>query len=66
MPSPIAPNGIRPYSTFFADIFPAIRAGALSYLLKEVTPDELADAVRAAAGGEAVLHPGWPLGWSPS
>jgi NarL family two-component system response regulator LiaR len=40
-----------------ADIFPAIRAGALSYLLKEVTPDELADAVRAAARGEAVLHP---------
>ncbi|MGA9310543.1 MAG: response regulator transcription factor, partial [Pseudonocardiaceae bacterium] len=40
-----------------ADIFPAIHAGALSYLLKEATPDELADAVRAAAAGEAVLHP---------
>lgn len=38
-------------------IFPAIRAGALSYLLKNVGPEELADAVRKAAGGEAVLHP---------
>lgn len=40
-----------------ADIFPAIHAGALSYLLKEATPDELAAAVRAAGAGEAVLHP---------
>lgn len=38
-------------------IFPAIRAGALSYVLKEVGPDELVDAVRKAAKGEAVLHP---------
>jgi len=38
-------------------IFPAIRAGALSYVLKEVGPGELADAVRKAANGEAVLHP---------
>jgi two-component system, NarL family, response regulator LiaR len=38
-------------------IFPAIRAGALSYLLKDVSPVELADAVRKAARGEAVLHP---------
>jgi len=38
-------------------IFPAIRAGALSYLLKEIGPDELADAIRKAARGEAVLHP---------
>ena len=38
-------------------IFPAIRAGALSYVLKEVGPDELAEAVRKAADGEAVLHP---------
>lgn len=38
-------------------IFPAIRAGALSYLLKDVGPSELADAVRKAAAGEAVLHP---------
>ncbi|MEM7247725.1 MAG: response regulator transcription factor [Acidobacteriota bacterium] len=38
-------------------VFPAIRAGALSYLLKEVSPEELAEAVRRAALGEAVLHP---------
>ncbi|MEM7114597.1 MAG: response regulator transcription factor [Chloroflexota bacterium] len=38
-------------------IFPAIRAGALSYLLKDVDSGELADAVRKAAQGEAILHP---------
>ena len=38
-------------------IFPAIRAGALSYLLKDVEPEELANAVRQAAKGEAILHP---------
>jgi NarL family two-component system response regulator LiaR len=38
-------------------IFPAIKAGALSYLLKDVGPEELAAAVRAAARGEAILHP---------
>ncbi len=38
-------------------IFPAIRAGAISYLLKDVGPSELADAIRKAARGEAVLHP---------
>lgn len=38
-------------------IFPAIRAGALSYLLKDVEPAALAQAVRQAATGEATLHP---------
>jgi NarL family two-component system response regulator LiaR len=38
-------------------VFPAIQAGALSYILKEVGPNELAEAVRKAAVGEAVLHP---------
>jgi NarL family two-component system response regulator LiaR len=38
-------------------IFPAIRAGALSYVLKDVRAIELADIVRKAAHGEAVLHP---------
>ena len=38
-------------------IFPAIRAGALSYLLKDVGPDKLAEAVRKAANREAILHP---------
>jgi NarL family two-component system response regulator LiaR len=38
-------------------IFPVLRAGALSYLLKDVSVDVLADAIRKAAHGEAVLHP---------
>lgn len=38
-------------------IFPAIRAGALSYVLKAIDPDDLADAVRRAHAGEAVLDP---------
>ena len=38
-------------------IFPAIRAGALSYVLKDIGPKELADVIRKAARGEAVLHP---------
>lgn len=37
-------------------IFPAIRAGALSYVLKDIDPDELADVVRHAYAGEAVLN----------
>jgi NarL family two-component system response regulator LiaR len=38
-------------------VFPAIQAGASSYLLKDVTPDNLVDAIRAAYRGEARLHP---------
>ncbi len=38
-------------------IFPALRAGALSYVLKDVGPGELADIVRKAACGESILHP---------
>lgn len=38
-------------------IFPAIRAGALSYLLKSVGPAALADAILLAGRGEAVLDP---------
>lgn len=38
-------------------IFPALQAGAISYILKDVKMDELADAVRRAACGEATLHP---------
>ncbi len=38
-------------------VFPAIQAGASSYLLKDVSPDELVDAIRAAHRGEARLHP---------
>jgi NarL family two-component system response regulator LiaR len=38
-------------------IFPALQAGALSYTLKDVDMEELADAVRKAAKNEPWLHP---------
>ena len=38
-------------------IFPALKAGALSYLLKDVSADDLAAAIRKAAAGDAILHP---------
>ncbi len=38
-------------------VFPAIQAGASSYLLKDVSPDDLVAAIRAAYRGEARLHP---------
>jgi NarL family two-component system response regulator LiaR len=37
-------------------IFPAIRAGALSYVLKDISPRDLAEAARMAANGEVVLN----------
>ena len=38
-------------------VFPAIRAGAAGYLLKDVRPAELAEAIRKACRGEALLAP---------
>jgi len=38
-------------------IFPALQAGAISYILKDVKMNELADALRRASQGEATLHP---------
>ncbi len=38
-------------------IFPALKAGAISYILKDVKMAELAAAIRQAARGEATLHP---------
>ncbi len=38
-------------------IFPVLRAGALSYVLKDVSIHELAETIRKAARGESVLHP---------
>jgi DNA-binding NarL/FixJ family response regulator len=40
-----------------ADIERAIQAGALGYLLKDATRDELVRAIRAAASGSSVLAP---------
>ena len=46
-------------TSFYEDeqIFNAIKAGALSYLLKDSSPHELVEAVRAAARVESKLHP---------
>jgi len=38
-------------------VFAAIEAGALGYLLKDVSPDHLVEAIKAAHRGEAQLHP---------
>jgi len=38
-------------------IFPALQAGAISYMLKDVKASELLEAIRRAARGEATLHP---------
>lgn len=46
--------------TSFAEdnkVFPAIKAGAMGYQMKDVSPGELAEAVRAVHRGETPLHP---------
>ena len=46
-------------TTFDGDdeVFPALRAGAVGYLLKDATASRLVEAVLAAARGESVLQP---------
>jgi DNA-binding NarL/FixJ family response regulator len=46
-------------TTFDLDeyVFEALHAGASGFLLKDVEPDELRNAVRVVAGGEALLSP---------
>ena len=53
------PSKVIALTSFTEDekVFPAIQAGASSYLLKDVSPDELVEAIRAAHRGEARLHP---------
>jgi NarL family two-component system response regulator LiaR len=46
--------------TSFTDdemVFPAIKAGAAGYLLKDVSPPDLARAIQAVHEGETQLHP---------
>ena len=38
-------------------IFPAIKAGALGYLIKDTGPDELVHAIRQVHQGQLTLHP---------
>jgi two-component system, NarL family, response regulator LiaR len=46
-------------TSFVADdkVFPAIKAGALGYLLKDSDPEELITAIRNVYRGEPFLHP---------
>jgi DNA-binding NarL/FixJ family response regulator len=41
-----------------ADILPAIEAGAMGYLLKDTSREDLYSAIRATARGDSVLSPG--------
>ena len=46
--------------TSFVDdskVFGSVKAGAAGYLLKDVQPQDLANAIRTVHGGEALLHP---------
>ncbi len=54
------PNARILVLTSFADddkVFPAIKSGALGYLLKDSSPQELLSAVRQVYRGESSLHP---------
>lgn len=56
----LSPNTKVIVLTSFAEdekVFPAIKAGAAGYLLKDVEPTQLAEAIRSVHGGEALLHP---------
>ena len=59
----VADTGLRTrvlvLTTFDADEFvvEALRAGASGFLLKDVAPDDFADAIRTVAAGDALLAP---------
>ncbi|GIO54155.1 response regulator [Paenibacillus cineris] len=38
-------------------IFPALRAGAVSYVLKDIEPGQLVETVRRSVRGESMMHP---------
>lgn len=40
-----------------ADLYEAIKAGATGYLLKEISIEEVADAIRAVQGGQSLISP---------
>lgn len=56
-----------------ADVLEAVKSGATGYLVKSAGREELLDAVRRTAVGDAVFTPAWPgwcsassAGWRPS
>ncbi|EEK59350.1 MULTISPECIES: response regulator [Bacillus] len=54
------PNGKVIVLTSFSDqahVLPALRAGASGYILKDVEPDQLVEAIRSAYKGNIQLHP---------
>jgi NarL family two-component system response regulator LiaR len=56
----VSPNSRVLILTSFGEddkVFPAIRAGAQGYLLKDIHPDDLVQAVREAYQGQVQLHP---------
>jgi DNA-binding NarL/FixJ family response regulator len=40
-----------------ADLYEAVRAGAMGYLLKEISIEEVASAIRAVNGGQSLISP---------
>jgi DNA-binding NarL/FixJ family response regulator len=56
---PDAPTRVLVLTTFDADdlVVDALRAGASGFLLKDVTPEDFAAAVRTIASGDALLAP---------
>ncbi|MEU6719242.1 response regulator transcription factor [Nonomuraea sp. NPDC046802] len=58
-PSVEDPIAVVVITTFDLDeyVYAALRAGARGFLLKDAGPDLLAQAVRAAAGGDALIAP---------
>ncbi|WP_067456217.1 response regulator [Actinomadura macra] len=54
-----SPARVLVLTTFHRDeyVFGALRAGASGFLLKDCAPQELVDAIRTVAGGEALLAP---------
>jgi NarL family two-component system response regulator LiaR len=53
------PTRVIALTSFVEDekVIPAIQAGAASFLLKDVAPGDLLEAIRAAYNGEVRLHP---------
>jgi DNA-binding NarL/FixJ family response regulator len=54
------PSKVLIVTTFDLDdyVYAGLRAGASGFLLKDTQPDDLADAIRTIAAGDAVLAPG--------